>query len=193
MPMLRIVTQPSIEPVSLTEAKLHCRIDVNDDDWITASLIRTARAYAEQVTRRGLLTQTWDLYLDDWPEDDRIVLPRPPLQSVTHVKYTTSAGVLTTFSSASYTVGVASEPGRLVLNDGYSWPTDTLQVVDGITVRFVAGWTSSADVPMPIRQAILMTIGHWYENRESTTLGAVSREVPYGVDALLWPYRVLTF
>jgi uncharacterized phiE125 gp8 family phage protein len=76
-----------------------------------------------------------------------------------------------------------------------SWPSATLRDVNGVNVRFVAGFGSAGTtVPQPIRQAILMLVGHYYENREAIlATGAMPKEVPLGVDSLLWPKRVLRF
>lgn len=192
-----LVTAPALEPVSRTEAKLHCRIDADmvDDDTLVDALVKAAREWVEQRTRRALITQTWDLWQDDWPVGDEFRLPQPPLQSVTHVKYVDEDAATTTWSSANYLVDTFSEPGRVVMKGSASWPSATLQDVNAVNVRFVAGYGSAGTaVPQPIRQAMLMLIGHWYENREAIlATGAMPKEVPLAVDALLWPYRVLRF
>jgi uncharacterized phiE125 gp8 family phage protein len=58
----------------------------------------------------------------------------------------------------------------------------------------VAGYGDDAeDVPQAIRQAMMLMIGHWYENREDTLgVGNIQR-IPQGSEYLLWPYRVLKF
>jgi uncharacterized phiE125 gp8 family phage protein len=48
------------------------------------------------------------------------------------------------------------------------------------------------EVPAALRQAMLLLIGHWYENRESVTFDNVAM-LPQAVDALLAPHRVHTF
>lgn len=187
---LVVAVPPTQEPFTLDEAKLHLRVDITDDDYLIQGLIAAARKAAERITRHALLLQTWDLYLDEFPMTDRIVLAWPPLQSVTHIKYTTSAAVESTFAAASYQVDTYSTPARIVLKDGYSWPSDTLQVINGVVVRFVAGFGGPEDVPDDIRQAMLLMIAHWYENREAVaTSGAVPKEIPFGVDALLYDYH----
>jgi uncharacterized phiE125 gp8 family phage protein len=190
---VNIVTAPTIEPVSLEEAKAHVRVDIAADDALIRGLVVAARQMAETITRRALCTQTWDYLLDEFPGEDQIYLPFPPLQSVTSVKYTDEDDDESTFSSSSYLVDAYSEPGRIRLKSGYSWPGDTLRVVNGVAVRFVCGYGEPGDVPDAIKSAMLLMIGHWYENREAATVGAVAREVPLGVEALLWPYRVVLF
>lgn len=192
---LTLVSNPAEEPVTLIEAKAHLRVDVADDDALIAGLIVAARQHVEQFTRRVLVTQTWDLFLDEWPEGNCLVLPLPHLVSVTGVYYTPDGGVEQTFGAGSYLVDAASEPGRVVLKTTAAWPGDSLQPVNGVRVRFVAGYGGRAAVPSGIKQAIKLIVGDLYENRENTVVGqGISMgKLPMGVEWLLWPYRVLSF
>src|SRR4051794_4197557 len=61
------ITPPSVEPVTLAEAKLHCKVDFTDDDALITSLIAAARMVCETRLRQALVTQTWVLYLDSFP------------------------------------------------------------------------------------------------------------------------------
>jgi uncharacterized phiE125 gp8 family phage protein len=183
-----------VEPVSVTEAKLHCRVDITEDDALIGSLIMAARQYAEEIAGRAFISQTWDYILDQFPGCDRIVLPRPPLISISSVKYTLyESGATSTFSASSYFADTYAEPGAVILKPGYDWPGDALYPANGVQVRYVAGYGSAgANVPQPIRQAILLMVGAYYENREAFMVtGAVPKELPMGVEALLWPYRIL--
>jgi uncharacterized phiE125 gp8 family phage protein len=182
---IKVVTAPALEPVTLGEARLHCRVDVDDDDDLLLRLIMSAREYAEQREWRAYLTQTLELYLDCWPARNEIRLPRPPLQSVTSVKYYDEDDVEYTLASTTYMVDAVSQPGRLVLKADQSWPTATLRPANAVVVRFVAGWASLGDLPLRIKQAMLLLIGHWYENREATISGTVSRQLDFAVASLL--------
>jgi len=191
-----IVTAPTDEPVTLAEAKAHLRVDIDDDDDLIEGFVATAREFLEvNVLRRAILTQTWDMYEDAWPESDRLDVPLPPLQSVTWVKYTDDTGTVATLSSGNYLVDTHRAPGRIVLKSGYTWPATTLQAVNGVNVRFVCGWSAVEDVPKPIKQAILLMVGDLYENRENTLIGQgmTIKELPFAVQALLMPYRVYTW
>lgn len=191
---LKISSAPSVEPVSSAEARAHLRVDTSDDDTLIGNLIKAAREYAEQVTRRALVTQTWELTLDEFPGEDEIEIPLPPLQSVTNVKYYDEDGVtVTTMSSADYVVDTYNEPGKIVLTSGSTWPSDTLREANGVIIKFVAGYgDAGANVPQAIRQAILLIVGHLYENRENeAVMQGTLQNVSMGAIALLWPYRVL--
>lgn len=185
--IFKLVTQPVAEPVSLAEAKTHLRVDVADDDTYIGTLISGARLACEQVSRRAFVTQEWELSLESWPETNYIQLPRPPLASVTSISYVDSGGTTQTMSAGDYVVDTASEPGRVWLGYGKSWPSATLRPGPAITVRFVAGYGNAAAVPQNYKQALLLLIGHYYENREEIMVqsGAVAVKMPMAAEWLL--------
>lgn len=153
-------------PVSLEDAKDHLRVDINDDDVLIDRMVQAITESFERMYNTALITQTWTLYADNWPAT-QFVLPRMPLQSVTHVKYTPYGGSQTAFDSSKYHVDTYSKPGRIILESRSSWPSDELIDVNGIEIEFVAGYgDNESDVPEPVRQAMLLTLGDWYENRE---------------------------
>lgn len=160
------------------------------EDTLLAALIQAAREYVEDYQNRALCTQTWELVLDSWPVRDYVELPKPPLQSVTSIKYKDSAGTESTWADTNYIVDPDSFLGRVVLADGISWPTATLYPAGGIRIQFVAGYGLAADVPQTTRQAMLLLIGHLYENREAGTDRALT-EIPFGVKSLLDMNRVV--
>jgi uncharacterized phiE125 gp8 family phage protein len=186
---------PAVEPVTLTEAKLHCRVDASTDDTLITSLITAARQMVEEITRRVLITQTWDLKLDDWPCAPVLEIPLPPLQSVTSVSYKDSAAATKTLASGNYTVATSGIYGRIVLLEGVSWPSVTLYAAESISVRFVAGYGLAVSVPQSIKVAILLLVGHYYENREAVLMpmGGSMVQLPIGVQSLLTPYRAVKF
>lgn len=179
----KLITPPSVEPFALDEAKLHCRIDTDADDALVANWIRAARTKVQKDTGRALLTQTWDLFLDRFYQPGQIVsdfgwprywprwiqVPYPPLQSVTSVNQTDTAGVETVWSAANYVVDVASEPGRIALSDLGAWPTGTRTFQPG-RVRFVAGWTDPELIPDDLRQAMALWIGWFSEHRDPSAI-----------------------
>ncbi len=81
---LNLKTAPTVEPISLTEAKLHLKVDGSDDNTLISALIETARRLAEAETKRAFITQTWQMYLDSAAAEIRI--PKPPLQSIESIK-----------------------------------------------------------------------------------------------------------
>lgn len=157
----------------------------SEDDLLTA-LISTTRRQAESILGRALITQTWNYYLDCFPDGD-LEIPFPPLQSVTSITYTESddtSAYGNTFSSTYYSVDTDSEPGRVVLNYGQSWASGTLATKNPIKVIFVGGYgATGSTIPEPITTWIKMAAAHLYENRESGDLSSFAL-------GLLQPYRI---
>lgn len=189
---LKIATAPAEEPISLSEAKLHLRVDISDDDDLITSQIVTARRRAEKIAGRALVTQTWDYVLDAFPEGDTLEIPKPPLQSITSIKYYDEDGTEYTVDSGDYYVDTYGEPGRVVLKSSATWPSTTLREANGVIVRFVAGYGDAEDVPEEFKQAIYLLVGHFYENREAVS-DAKLLPTPDGVMALLWMDRQKSF
>lgn len=189
---LVLVTPPGAEPITLAEGKAHLRVTVTDEDTLINSLIVAARSRAETFLRRALMTQTWDYVLDCFPAW-AIEVPRPPLAVLTSVKYLeASAGVLTTLAASEYRVDLSSQPGRVTPEIGKVWPV-TYDVINAVTVRFDAGYTSAANVPQEIKQAMLLLLAAWFENRSDFVIApgtAHSLPMPVSAEALLRPYRV---
>lgn len=162
------------------------------EDTLLTALIQAAREYAEGYLNRALVTQAWELVLDDWPNEDYVEIPLPPLQSVTDIKYKDTAGTETTWDDANYIVDVDSFLGRVALAYGRSWPATTLYPAGGIRIKFVAGYGLAADVPQTTKHALLMLIGHWYKNREvDLAAGSTYQEAPFAVKVLLDLNRVV--
>lgn len=174
---LRVITGPTSEPVSIAEVRQHCRIDATDDDAGIARRILAARTYVEQVTERAIPVQTLEITMDDFPVGT-IELPRAPVASVTSIKYTDANGAQQTVSASDYVLDSSTVLPRVALAFGKSWPA-TQQTAGNVIIRFVAG---EDQAPEPIRQAILVLVAAWDENR------AAFDPIP-GVDALLAPYR----
>lgn len=184
----------SSEPVSLAEAKLHLRVDHDDEDDLIQGLIEAAREKAETFTRRRLLETTEILELDRFPlGGGAIKLPWTPLVSVTSITYLDADGDSQTLDSASYRVVADKVSASIALEYDYSWP-GTRAVPAAVRVTYVAGFGASAsDVPRAIRQGMLLLIAHWYENREAVAFNAAAMPLPLGVESLFYTQRVYEF
>ena len=188
----RIITPVAVEPVSMAEAKLHLRLTEIADDQVEDSLIQglivAAREYCEGYTDRALATQTIDVYFDCF-SGEYMELPFAPLQSVTSVTVKDSNGDETVLvEDTDYLVDAISTVGRIVRPYGESWYNFTEYPINPITVRIVAGYTTTYKIPSAIKQAMLLLVGHWYLNREA--VGTVGGDIKLTVDALLSMYRL---
>jgi uncharacterized phiE125 gp8 family phage protein len=183
---LELVTPPTVEPISLAEAKAHLRVEVDDDDTLIGRLIAVARQDAERHQRRALLPQSFDLTLGDWPRCDRTIkVPRPPLIEVESIKYRDGDGVLQTLDETSYAVITIGTPGLIWFPMATSFPVLQCGRPDAITIRFEAGYADASAVPDITKQGMMMLIGHLYENREAVVTGTIATDLPMSVQFLL--------
>ncbi len=186
------VTAPAVEPLTLAEAKDHLRVDHVNEDSLIEPMIKAARQFAEGVTRRALITQTWDWLLDAFPAWE-LSVPKPPLQSVTSITYVDTDGNSQTLAASEYRVDNSTEPGRITPAFSKVWPV-TRAVTGAVTVRIVAGYgVAGQDVPGEIRLAMAEHIGHWYEHRESVLVGTNVVKMPLTAERLLANYHVAGF
>lgn len=184
MTTLRVITAPANPTVSTATAKLFLRVDHDADDTLIASLVKAASEKGESLARRAFITQTLEMTVDEWPTDSILTVLRPPLQSVTSVKYTDENGVEAEWTD--YSVDIKGEPGRIIF---HSLPSVSLLESGGITIRFVAGYgPNDTDVPEPIKQAILQLVAYWYEGR-----GVGGGDVPGGIRDQFIAHRVVWF
>ena len=124
---------------------------------------------------------------------DVILLPRPPIQSVTSIEYIDSSGATVTLDSEEYRVDTNSEPARITEAWGKSWPA-VRDVINSVIITSDAGYGDNAsDVPDDLRHAIKLMLGHLYENREQVTVEGVPRDIPRGLQALISPYSVSVY
>lgn len=183
-----LVSAPAQEPVSLTEAKLQCKVDMVIDDVLIEGYIRASRQAFEEYASRGPFTQTWKLVGPGF--NDEIRLPRAaPLQSVEWVKYYDNSNVLQTLSASVYTAELVAEPGYLFRTPYQVWPAVGPRP-DAVQVQYIVGWASVATIPAPIKQGMLLLIAHWYRNRETVVIGNVVTQLPFSVESLWAPWRV---
>ena len=191
--MLKLVTAPAVEPLTTAEAKSFTRVEISADDTLIDAFVKGARQYLEKTYAVALITQVWDLYLDGWPGGDTLRLPVQPVQSVGSITYTDSAGAAVVMSAADYLVDAVSVPGRIRLKSGRSWPSVTLQEMNGVVVRFTAGYGAAGSaVPEPLRDAVRLLVAHRYENREPEIIGPglSATRLAFTIDALMASERL---
>ena len=199
--MRAIVTTPPTElPFSIELLRSYCRVlDASDDEKLT-DLAFTAFMMVQDMTSRSLLSQTLTLTLDSFPATRRvdddfwyrpvpvgdpcypiIEVPRPPLTSVTSIKYYDSANVQRTLSAVTdYRVDAVHSPGRIEpINP---WPS-TYKKVNAVEIVYVAGY-AKAQVPVRLSQAVKQLTAFWYDDPQA--MGTF----PLGIGALIDDYVV---
>lgn len=176
---IKVITPLATEPVTLVEAKAHLRVVVTDDDTLITAQISAAREFAEHYTGRALAPQTLELALDTFPADG-IELIRSPVTSITSIKYMDADGVEQTLATADYSLNDYGVTASVEPAADTEWP-ETQDVANAVKVRYVAGYT---EIPKTVKAAMLLLIGHLYENRQEGTAFKVE-QLPLGVKALL--------
>lgn len=184
---LVVHTAPTVEPISLAEAKNHIRseVDIPDDDSAISRMITSARKWCEVYRGESFVTTVWDWTIDRFPRardrshwcfNETILLPRPPLNGVLNIHYYDENGDLQLLDPALYDVDSASMPGRARPLADQCWPQTQCEKMNAVTIEFAAGYgATAASVPENIRDAILLLIEARYRHREPTAaeLGTV--------------------
>jgi len=184
-----LLAGPTVEPITLTEAKAHLRVDSSADDTLIQSLIMASRLHIEAALDLALISQSWRFQLDRWPRSRSLNLPMRPVQSLTTVKVFNGDDDSEALENTAFILDGTANPARLILSGSMSLPAPG-RAAKGIEIDFVAGYGDApSDVPQTIRQALLLLTAHWYENREPVEIGASATVIPGTVSELLSPYR----
>lgn len=191
MPIIysKVSVEPSVEPITQTEAKLHLRVDHNNDDDLIVILIKTIRETVERHINRSLITQTRVIKLDNFPWGDTLKLTCGPVSSLSSIYYDNDSDVNTLLASSAYWTDFDSDIPRVVVKD--SWPS-TYDKPNAVQITYISGYgASGASVPQPLKQAMLLILGHLYENRQQVIVSGSptgALEIPFGASVLMNPY-----
>lgn len=180
---------PAETPVSLAEAKAHCRVSHSDDDTLISSLIDAAVAHLDGyagLLGRCIVDQEWRQSYECW--EWRFRLPFPDV-STAAVTYQDVDNATQTVSTDDYEIVEDALGSMIVFKDAFQEPGLYSDMVAPVSVTFTAGFGAAAAVPDSIKAAIKLMIGHWYENREGVIAGLSVAELPMAVNALIAPYR----
>lgn len=195
---LAVVSPPVALAVPLADAKTYLRVDGSNEDSLIAGLIQAATDHVERTTRRTLVYTTYRLRLDTFP-DGPIELPRSPAVEITQggnyaydmpaVDYIDQDGdTVELVKDTDFEVDLAENPPSLYLPPQTYWPLTQAGKAKAVSIDFVAGYgPTAATVPPLLKTAVLLLVGHWYENREA--VGSVGSEVALAVDSILKIYR----
>lgn len=179
-----LVTAPTTEPLTTAEAKLWLGISSSTHDAMVDGLVAAARTWIETNFDVCLITQTWDISLDDFPvtnypenPDGSIELGIYPVQSITHVKYLdTVDGTQQTWTASNYTLEKPlNMPARILRAYDVSWP-DVRDIQNAVTIRAVCGYGAASAVPETIKTSMKLLIKMWYDNPEDMRLSGAPWE-----------------
>lgn len=183
---LERIVEPA-PPLTLSEAKSHLRVVHAADDAYITSLIARAADFVEGYYGAALALgeQTWQLHLDGFAAV--MTIPIWPCRAINTITYRDAAGASQTL--ADFDADIKANPATITALPGGAFP-DTDGKFNSVTIEFVAGFVR---LPGDLAQALLLLIGHWYENREAVSVGGAVSEYPLGFEAILNKYAARGF
>lgn len=185
---LKVNTLATNPLFTTADAKDFLKVDTTADDDLIDNLIKAATQSCEEYTNQYFMDTLVTQYSDNWLEVYRLY--KSPVSSITHIKYYDTNDSLQTLASSNYILDDASKPARIGLAVDGTLPS-LADRINAVEVKYTVGYgTSSTDVPEGIRQAVLMTIGNWYENRQSVITGRTATELPLSSQYLLNQYKI---
>lgn len=181
---LTVKTAPANKALYLSDAKSHLRVRHDNDNRDILLAIDAATAWLENYTERSLITRTYELSFDAWP--DVFEVERGPLIDVVSLTYYDSNDTLQTVDPADYYVDPRSHIGRV--KPVTSWP-DAFDKPNTIILEYTAGYGATPLLlPNDLQAALKLLVGHFYDNREQNVVGTVVSDLKFGVDQLIAPY-----
>lgn len=182
--MLNTVSLGSGSLLSLSDAKIHLRLNITDgseDSYITA-LIAAAQDLIQRETGIRFYADVYDQFWSNFPSNAQTLqLTRYPVASVTWIKYYDLSNTLQTWSTNSYISALpTNSPGWIEPVYNIFYPVNVRPRPDSVNVRYTTGFTT---IPLAAVQACKLLVGSWYENRENEAM--LTREMSYGIDRLL--------
>lgn len=182
---------PGAEAITLAETKAHLRVDGTAEDDLLAALIRTAREHLERETGLALITRSFRLYLDAWPEGRVIRIVKGPVQAIEAVTVYDDAGMPAEIDVAGAVLDGTARPARLVLPAQASAFPGPGRMLNGIEIDFTAGFgEAGTDVPDTLKRAMLAHVAAMYELRGVVAAADQPGAVPACYDRLVAPFRM---
>jgi len=174
----KVKSPPTVEPLSLTEAKLHLRVDHTNDDALIPTLIKVAREWCEGFQNRAFVQQTIEAKRDNF--ETTMLLPIPPLKEVSSIQYVDANGDTQTLGTSVYDVDTISEPGLITLAYNQSWPVYR-SIHHAITITYKTGYiltfTEAVDTDT------ITAAGHTYSDTDIVRLSNYDGALPTGLSA----------
>lgn len=195
--MLRRLAPPTKPALTVEDAKLHLRVDSDIEDMLIEMQLEAAVDLVESFTTRILAPANYRQSFDEWSTKGYLDLGVAPIREVTSLKYMDGNGDEQTIDAANWYWRPNQDGGRLYLASGYSNPTLWGRPGD-IAATFSAGYSAPNEMsedqalrcPARAKSLVLLILGNWYANRESSVVGSSVNELPGGMRDLLNALRI---
>lgn len=176
---------PPAEPIDLAYAKMFLRVDHGSDDALITDLIRNSRERTETLIR-GSLIQRGRIYTAHHVRS-AVFINHSPVKAVQSVGVIDGDGDVSDVPLADLIINLRSTPAAVCLVQSKHW-SDYADKPAAIEIEIEAGYgPNAADIPMPLKQALLLLLAQAYTYRDTEEPPGV----PMMVEALLMPYRGL--
>lgn len=186
---IRTVAKPLVAACEFGASVMVWEPNVSDDTFLT-ELISSGRLSVENDTSKKIMEQTWDYYPKRWPSNDRIKIPFGNLRNDTGkepiIKWKDDDGTETTMvAGTDYIVEINGDQcGFIVLPDDAIWPSTELYASKPISIRFVCGFATAAEVPSVFKQAVKKWCVNNYANRGDDVIGVYTTNYDKTYDRL---------
>ncbi len=182
------LTSPQNNAIELAEVKAHLRVDYDEEDDMIAGLIDAATLQCEKYQNRTYINQNLKVTFDDLIKC--INIPRPPLISINSVKLNLEDGSQVVVDSDDYLYDPGAHQSKFYFSGFDDYIGYTLKERNGFEIELTAGYGElTTDIPSDIKLAIKLLVGHWHQNRETSSRLRVN-EIPYGVYSILSKDRI---
>ena len=176
--------------LTTAEAKTHLKVDTSADDTYIDNLVSAATESAQIFTNRYFINTTITQHGDTW--SDISTLFKSKVSSITHIKYFDSDNSEQTLATSVWLSDINHQPARIGLKPNQSFPS-LADRINAVNCKYVVGYGSAAsDVPQGIKEAVLLIVGNWYENRQEVVVGRIATELPKSAQYLLEQYKIQT-
>lgn len=192
---LIVSTAAILQPITIQEAKLHCKVTHDDENGYIETLIDAANDSTENDCRgRAWVNRTMQMTLAGFPSWTRFSLPRSPVSGAandTVITYQDLDNVEQTLATTVYGVDATPIVPVVYLKDGQSWPSTLGTEPAVVTIQFVAGYGATREtVPPRAKQAINLAVMLWYAQRSPVVTGTIATKIPLVVSSLLDGLRI---
>lgn len=189
--MLTEETQVPLLALPVEEMKDHLRMgsgfaDDGLQDGLIETYLRAALAAIEGRIGKMLFQRRFLWVLECWREDEQ-AMPVAPVSSVVSVTLVDAAGGEVVVAPTAYRLVKDLHRPRLA---GKGTVLPTIPSDGAVKVVFDAGFGAAwTDIPVDLRQAVLLLAGEFYEHRHDD--GSQAAGLPFGVVTLIERWRTV--
>ena len=183
------------EPITLTEAKTYLKVDGDDDNTYITELCSMVRQMVEKETNTALVENTFIQYYNDFPKGDfELQIAGNMVSADLIITYNSTSGTKTLAITTDYLYTKGQGLTKIQSVDG--WPADVKNETNSIKIQYKmkpeGGIESATFLPLPLKQAMYLLLGHYYDNRSAVTFGN-AKELPMGYKRIINNYKNTIF